>query len=82
MLNLIAEKLPIIESRAEAGNQIAQECILFYQLATEKGCSHAAGVIARDKFLLMFPEYADFQESPVLPPAEEKGPSLVDLAAE
>ena len=83
MLNLISEKMAVIESRAEAGNLVAQDCILFYQLATEKGHSHAAAVIARDKFLLLFPEYANFQEAPiVLPPAEEEGPRLADIPAE
>ena len=74
MLNLIADNLPTIEDRARHGSQVAQECILFYQLATEKGRSHAAAEIARGKFHLLFPEYVNFQESPVvLPPVEEEG---------
>ena len=83
MLNLIADNLPVIEDRASHGSQVAQECILFYQLATEKGHSHAAAVIARDKFLMMFPEYVNFQESPVvLPPVEEEGPPMGEALSE
>jgi hypothetical protein len=83
MLNLIADNLPVIEDRARHGSQVAQECILFYQLATEKGRSHAAAAIARDKFLLLFPEYANFQEAlVVLPPVEEDGPPMGEALSE
>jgi len=72
MLNLISEKLQTIQDKATGGNPVARECILFYELATEKGRSHAAAVIAREKFLLLFPEYTNFQEVLAdLPPAEE-----------
>jgi hypothetical protein len=53
----------------------ATECALFYELATEKGHSHAAEVITRDRFLVLYPEFRDVPDAPViLSPLDEDLP--------
>lgn len=80
MLNEILARLPTIQERALQGDSTAVDCILFYELATEKGQSHAAEVIARARFLTMYPELCDLPETPVVLPVLDDDLPVPDLA--
>lgn len=80
MLNEILARLPTIQERALQGDNTAVDCILFYELATEKGQSHAAAVITRDRFLTMYPEFRDLPETPVVLPVLDEDLLAPDIA--
>ena len=70
----------MIQERALQGDVTAVDCILFYELATEKGQSHAAAVITRDRFLAMYPEFRDLPETPVVLPVLDEDLLVPDIA--
>lgn len=77
MLNEISDRILAIQEKALAGDMVAVDCVLFWELAVGPGCSNAAAVIARDRFVQLYPEFRDVPDAPVvLPPPDDEQPDM------